>query len=203
MPYIAVKHVGNRYKVYSDDTYIGPLCKSDIVRLSLEEDQEVSQALIEEIKDIMYRRASNSSMTVLGQREASKGDIISKLKLKEYTDETIEHVIDMLYKYNYLNDSRYIESYIRSNIEKKSRACIKRELSMKDVDMSYVEVILDELYDETGIDNESIIKETIAKRFGNLDFSDDKNLRRVVSYMARRGFKPGEVMKYISDLSDA
>ncbi|MBR1507194.1 MAG: regulatory protein RecX [Eubacterium sp.] len=197
MAYIILKHVGNQYKAFIDDIYVGPLYRSDLSREDIPEEGEIPDSKIEVIHEIMYRRAANSSMNLLSTRELSGGDIESKLRLKGYTEDTIAKVTEMLYSYGYLNDRRFVESYVRSNMTKKSRSMIRKELSDKDMDMTMAEEILDEMLSENEIDSEDIIKDILDKRFGGPGPKDEKEKRRIVSYLARRGFKPGEVLKYL------
>ncbi|MCR5291735.1 MAG: recombination regulator RecX [Eubacterium sp.] len=197
MAYIILKHVGNQYRAFVDDIYMGPLYRSDLSSNDIPEEGDIPDSKVDAIKDIVYRRAANSSMIILSKREASKGDIESKLRLKGYTDETISRVVDMLYSYRYLDDRRFIESFIRSNMTKKSRSMIRKELSDKDMDMTMAEEILDEMLSENEIDSEDIIKDILERKFGGPGPKDEKEKRRIISYLARRGFKPGEVLKYL------
>ncbi len=198
MAYIELKRISNHFMAYVDSEYIGPIYKSDAVKFDIPESGDIPESSVMELRNIIYKRAANKAMNILAVREASKGDIISKLKLKNYTESTISDVIDMLYFYNYLDDRRYIESFVRSNMEKKSRSLIRQELSMKNVDMSLVDEIIDKLFFENDIDADTIIRETIEKKFSGQDFSDEKVKRRIIAYMSRRGFNPGEVYRFLT-----
>ena len=175
--------------IYIDDECIGPLYQSDVNQLDISDESEISDATADKINECIYRRASNYIMNLLEKSEIAVNDVRFKLTYKGFNDDITERVIAMLYEYNYLNDERYAEVYTRKYCKQKSRRMIERELKQKGIDISSVEHILDETFEEQEIDEEEVVKRLIEKKYGNPDLSDEKTRMKVMSYLARRGFR--------------
>ena len=189
MKYLKIKHIKTKYMIYIDDECIGPLYQSDVNQLDISDDSEISDETADKINECIYRRASNYIMNLLEKSEIAVNDVRFKLTYKGFNDDITERVIAMLYEYNYLNDERYAEVYSRKYCKQKSRRMIERELKQKGIDISSVEHILDETFEEQEIDEEEVVKKLIEKKYGNPDLSDEKTRMKVMSYLARRGFR--------------
>lgn len=167
-------------------------------KYDLKEECIISDEVYSELKENIYRKAMNKALNLLEISELSRGEIEFKLKSKDFPDHIIGRVIEELYRYNYLNDNRYMECFIRSNMLKKSKGMIKRELGFKNIDLTGLDDIIDRIYQEDNIDSDEVVKNILEKKFRDADISDQKVQRRIYSYMARRGFKPAEVKAYLS-----
>ena len=189
MKYLKIKHIKTKYMIYIDDECIGPLYQSDVNQLDISDESEISDETADKINECIYRRASNYIMNLLEKSEIAVNDVRFKLTYKGFNDDITERVIAMLYEYNYLNDERYAEVYTRKYCKQKSRRMIERELKQKGIDISSVEHILDETFEEQEIDEEEVVKRLIEKKYGNPDLSDEKTRMKVMSYLARRGFR--------------
>jgi len=189
LKYLKIKHIKTKYMIYIDDECIGPLYQSDVNQLDISDESEISDETADKINECIYRRASNYIMNLLEKSEIAVNDVRFKLTYKGFNDDITERVIAMLYEYNYLNDERYAEVYTRKYCKQKSRRMIERELKQKGIDISSVEHILDETFEEQEIDEEEVVKRLIEKKYGNPDLSDEKTRMKVMSYLARRGFR--------------
>ncbi len=189
MKYIKIRHIKTKYMIYIDDEALGPLYQSDISNLELTDESEISDEKADKVIDCVYRRASNYIMNLLEKSEIAVNDVRFKLKYRGYNDEITERVISMLYEYNYLNDERYAEVYTRKYCTQKSRNMILRELKQKGIDSPDALRIIDELLEQEEVDEAEIVRKLIEKKYGNPDLSDEKTRMKVISYLARRGFR--------------
>lgn len=64
------------------------------------------------------------SCWLLSKRDYSEKELRDKLKSKEVPEELIEKTILKLKQYNYLNEDRFIESFLRTKKSKSNRALI-------------------------------------------------------------------------------
>ena len=189
MKYIKIKHIQTKYMIYINDEPIGPLYQSDVNNLELSDESEISDEKAEKVIDCVYRRASNYIMNLLEKSEIAVNDVRFKLKYKCFNDDITERVISMLYDYNYLNDERYAEVYTRKYCSQKSRNMIVRELKQKGIDSPEAVNIVDEIFAQEEVDEGEIVRKLIEKKYGNPDLSDEKTRMKVMSYLARRGFR--------------
>ena len=97
--------------------------------------------------------------------------------------------------YGYIDDERYAASYIRNQMRAKGRRRITMELSGKGVDSEMTRELCMELVP----DEAETVYDLLERRYGNLDFSDEGQMRRMYSFFARRGFKYEDIRRAVSE----
>ena len=200
------------YRAYIDEVYIGPVYSNDLKKAEIDQD-EMSQAqegsetiLTAEIEDaegerlysVVYSKAVEKYAALLAGAEYSAFDIRFKMKQKNYSERIIDEVIDTLYRERYLDDKRYAESYIRSYSKSKSRTLIIKELEYKGIEGDWLYDILDEVYEDEGIDKEEVIRTLIEKNYRGQDLKDEKVKRRVAAFLMRKGFSFSDINSYLT-----
>ena len=113
---------------------------------------------------------------------------------KELCDKIAE-AVEKLMSYGYIDDERYASSYIRNQMRAKGRRRITMELSGKGVDSEMTRELCMELVP----DEAETIYDLLERRYGNLDFSDEGQMRRMYSFFARRGFKYEDIRRAVSE----
>ncbi|MBQ9232934.1 MAG: regulatory protein RecX [Lachnospiraceae bacterium] len=139
--------------------------------------------------------AFDTAVYLLTFKSRTSKELTDKLKNKGYSDCEIDKAMNKLLEYNFVNDDSYTLSYIKSNIDKKGKKLILRELSEKGIDKSIIEETMEELsileIEEEKID---II---FKKRFSDSDLNDIRVRNRVQSYFLRRGFSYEKISKIV------
>ena len=193
------------YSVYHDDSYIGFIYKKDFKDLAIRFSEEgeffiedTSPETIEDIKALIIRRAFDKAVGYAAVSESTGSVIRSKLRLKKYPEYAIDAAIDLMYSYNYLNDDRYIESYVRCYISGKSRYLIEKELQSKGLDISDKGHIIDAVYEDMGMNDGEVISALVKKKFRGQDLEDEKVKRRVISFLIRHGFSFDKINNYLT-----
>ena len=126
-----------KYKVQIelDGEYAFFLYAKEIKRLGLEEGDELSEQLIEEIYQlILFPRAKEKALSLLQYRNRTQLEMNRKLVQNGYPEIIAEQVMQFLGEYRLIDDEKYVISYIEMNIRKKSRLQIQHELSLKGID---------------------------------------------------------------------
>ncbi len=219
MIYLDVKKVRKSYKLYNDQTYIGFLYRSDFDRLGINMGKfsagtdgspesgssgvdscqiQIDDDVYEKIKDTVIDRAFEKGVTYLADFERSAYDVSLKLRMKNFPEYAIEESVNLLYEYNYLNDRRFAESYIRSYMNSKSRNMLKKELSMRHIDFPDLDELLDEVYKDEGMEEQDAIEDLMRKKYGGQDLSDEKVKRRAVNFLLRHGFSFEQINNYLT-----
>ena len=150
------------------------------------------------IKEKVYDRAYNKAIGYVSTTECSADTIRTKLRMKRFPDQIIDQVIDVMNEYGYLSDSRFVESYVRSYIRKKSRRLIEKEISDRGIDYLKYQEIIDNVYQDEGISEEDVIEGLINKKFRDQDLKDIKVKKRFMSYMMRHGFGYDKINNYLT-----
>lgn len=128
--------------------------------------------------------AFDTAINYVSFKDRTVKEIQDKLREKGYSSYDIEKAVEKLRYYGYLNDSNYALSYIRSNMNKKGMKRINMELLQKGIDRSTIT----DISEDVEIDEVSIIGQMIERRYGDIDFENEKEKRRIFNFFIRRGF---------------
>ena len=96
-------------------------------------------------KSKAYTSAFDVALNYITFKDRTEKEIHTKLKEKGYSNLDIDETIDKLKEYGYINEENYAFSYIKSNINKKSKKIIKMELLQKGINKDIVDVQLDNI----------------------------------------------------------
>ncbi|ADZ90031.1 regulatory protein RecX [Marinomonas mediterranea] len=131
-----------------------------------------------------------NAMLILSQRDHSIREIREKLTKKSPDNEHIEEVITQLIEFNYLNEQRFAQTYIRSKAARLyGQFRIKQELKMKGVDQETISIAFDE--EET--DWSENAKALRHRKFGEEVPSDFKVKSKQMRYLQSHGFSFDEI----------
>jgi len=138
-----------------------------------------------------YSRCKNSAIYSLAMREHSRLELKNKLTKKEYAENVdLEKLLDELEENNYLNEERFIESFIRyrsgrgQGINK-----ISNELKQRGINNVQINIALQ----EAEIDWFKLAKEQNEKKFGLQKPEDFKEKARQMRFLSGRGFDFDEI----------
>ena len=136
-----------RSRVCLDNGMVFALYKGEIRALALQEGQEVSAALYQEIySGILLKRAKRRMLYLLGQMDRTEAQIRQKLQQGGYPEGIIEEAIAYAMDAHYLDDARYARNYVRSQQEKKSREQMRMSLYRKGIRRELAEQALESEY---------------------------------------------------------
>ena len=189
---------GSRCFIYIDGTKEGFLYAGDIKRMGYTDGQELDDAAVEELRDILYRRTYNKACSYLATSEYCGAEIKFKLIHNDYSESMIDKAIEELYQNKYLDDRRYAESYIRSYSKTKGRKLIESELLYKKIDSDIIADAFSAYLEDEEYDEDTVIEELLRKKYGSEDLSDIKVKSRIISFFSRKGFNLDKVNNYLT-----
>lgn len=138
----------------------------------------------------------NRALKLLDQRARSRRELKDRLTNLEFDPKVIEDVLDGLQSSNLINDQDFAAEWVRQRHARrgKSARALDRELSQKGVDSAIRARALEQIDAD---DEENMAAQLAEKKARSIksvpaDRSEqDKQLRRVVGVLARRGFSQG------------
>lgn len=153
-------------------------------------DMDFSETEIQEMKYFSdIERAKSRAINYISGKLKTKYEVKLKLKEKDFTEDIIDEVIDILEREEYLNDRLYCEVFIedKKQLNGYGKNKIKSLLIQKGVSKSVFEDFLDEFEYEEEFDN--ALKMGI-KKLNLLSNEDDnsKKKQKLINYLAYRGF---------------
>lgn len=187
-----------KYKVKSENLVFYAY-QSDLRKYSIKQGSELPDSMYEKfITETLIPRARKKALDILSRADCSENDLRRKLMLKNYLPEVIEDAVSYVKKFNYINDERYAENYLRYKSKSKSIRQIKMELISKGIDNDIIDNLL---ADESG--DEEALKNLIKKKLKNIDEIDENKIKKVYAYLYRKGFSTELIASGLRDyLSD-
>ncbi|GFO59161.1 regulatory protein RecX [Geomonas silvestris] len=130
-----------------------------------------------------------SALRVLALRDHSEAELRRKLKEKGFS-EGVEEAVARLKELGYLDDARFARSFAASAVRngRGFGSRIKLELARRGVAEAVIRETLREIDEE--FDEGTLLRETLERRFASFDAKSapDKEKRKVVGYLSRKGF---------------
>lgn len=183
----------NRVNVFCDGEYSFSISKNGVVDFYLYKDKEITQ---DEINEIVEKDSVNKGFAYACDYLLNKttNEVKNKLKEKGYEDKYIEIIIEKLKYYDYLNDKRYIEYYIKERAIPNNWGTqkIKNNLYKKGLDMKLINEVINEI--EELNDNKERINALINKKLKTLynETDDRKKKEKISRFLISRGYNWNE-----------
>jgi len=133
-------------------------------------------------------KAKEYALKLLEYRERSEQEVRNRMGKKKYNEKLIGKTIEFLRDQNLLNDRRFARMWTESCLRRNyGRWKVQADLNGKGIDKNIIEETLKELYSKV---NASLKKE------------NNILLRRVSSFLERRGFSFGVITEIIEKIAD-
>jgi len=139
------------------------------------------------------RKAAARALKLLLYKARTEKELREKLCQEDFPDTQVDDAITYCRSFGYLNDEKFAESYIASMKSRKSRNMILREL--EDRGVAYEEII--RAFEEIPFDEEQQLYHLVRKKAGEPHPLDEKELRRLYGFLARKGFASSDIWKAI------
>ncbi len=141
-----------------------------------------------------YARCLNSAIYSLAIREHSRLELYNKLKKKDYSKNIdLNILLDELEENDYLNEKRFIDSFIRSRIERgQGSNKISYELKKRGIESTLIGTALN----SSSIDWLNLASQQRIKKFGNTLPDDYKIKAKQMRFLSARGFN-SEIIRSI------
>ncbi len=189
-----------RSRVCLDNGMVFALYKGEIRALALQEGQEVSAALYQEIySGILLKRAKRRMLYLLGQMDRTEAQIRQKLQQGGYPEGIIEEAIAYAMDAHYLDDARYARNYVRSQQEKKSREQMRMSLYRKGIRRELAEQALESEYILE--DEQELILKWVQKKNYPGETASLKEKRRIYQFLMRKGFHMDDILHVLDHLT--
>lgn len=145
----------------------------------------------------MIGKARRRAMHLLERMNRSEKALRQKLEQGEYSEEAVESAIAYVKSFGYLNDQRYAESYLAGRMEQKSKRVLFQELSARGVDRETIQLAWEEITACQEVDERQIIEAYIRKKCPQGGELSEKEYRRLVAFLTRRGFSHSDIFAVI------
>ena len=195
---------GEKIHLSLDGEYIATVNADYWFTCGIKSGSEVSPEQLEELlAESARRKMMNKALDLLSMRDYSRRELSDKLvtkawEKKERKDmdlgslkQQASDICDRLEELGLLNEERFARSYVDELIRRKhlSKSGLKTALIQKGVQRDIIETVLEEV----DIDPVEQVRELLATKFKNRDFSDEKQKTRTVNALLRLGYRYNEI----------
>lgn len=185
----------DRVSVYLDGKYAFSLAKDQLADLNLKEGQEINSGRIEQyLADSAFGKLRDQVYNWLSIRLRSRWEVEDYLRHKTEDESLRSQLLSLLEEQGYIDDIKFAGAWIRHRnlIKPMSKRRLKQELLVKRIPME----IIDDSLSEQAIDDQTAIKELIAKRGHRYP---DK--QKFMAFLARQGFDYGTIKEALNEES--
>ena len=170
---------GERFWLHRDD-----LPKAGITECGIYD----SDSFHQKIRLFQYPRALNMAVSMLSRRPCSKGEVLSRLLQRHFSQEVSDLVIYKLEKENLVNDREFCDQWIRFRLSRRyGPAIIRQELKRKGVPDDIITASFENT-DPSASQNNAL---ELARKIWNRtspDMDIRKRRQKVISSLIRKGY---------------
>lgn len=187
-----------KYKVFLDEQFAFVLYKGELSRYKIQEDAQLSEETIKEIKkEILEKRAKLRAMHLLERMDRTEAELYTKLKRDLYPEDIIEIAMQYVKSFGYIGDKGYARRFVESRQGSKSKLEIKMSLLQKGISKEIVSEVLEAYYD--GQDESMAIQRLLDKKRYSAETATEEEKRKIYGYLMRKGFSYEEIRRVIKD----
>lgn len=181
-------------RIYIDEEYKFSLYEKEIYIYQLKLGKEIThEVYLQIMEDTIYKRGKRKALNLLKRMDYTEGELRSKLKKSEFTQDMIDRVIAYIHSYHYLDDERYANRYIVNKTSNKSIRQIKMELLNKGIDKELIE----EQLEKNCTSDEAAIQQAISKKTKDITALTLKEKQKIAAYLYRKGFQQSDIRHHL------
>ena len=183
------KHHKNRVNIYLDGAFAFGLNEETVIQQHLHEEDVITADMIDDILLVEERtRAREKALALLAYRARSIEEMSQRLKEKQYSERTIQRIIDDFVRVGLLDDEKFASAFAQTKMVQKpiGKRLLRQELLSRGIQKDIIEETIHELY--SGRSEKEWATELIRRRLKNKTTADQRLRKRLTDLLLRRGF---------------
>src|SRR3712207_807163 len=155
-----------RVNIFVNEEFFIACDMSLVYMQGIKKGEEIDKEKINNIiSEDNFIKAKSRSLRYLGRSYKTEKEVRKKLEECEYNEEVINRVIEFLKEYDFINDDRYTELFIKEKLKKHGKNKIKYDLKLKGVDEKLINEKINSLDEDKELD---IAYEIASKKYNQL-----------------------------------
>ncbi|WP_139904316.1 recombination regulator RecX [Clostridium thermarum] len=183
------KNNTKRVNVYINDDYAFS-CHAELVyKYDLKKSKLVD---LEQIKDIItadnLMKAKNDALKYLERSYKTEKELRDKLYKKGYDETTVQGTVAFLKEYNFLNDEKYAEMYIKDKQKRSGKNKLKYDLIKKGIDEEIIQEFTSKM--DAGVEDDTA-ESLAAKKYQTIikrETDKKKIYEKLLRFLVNKGF---------------
>jgi regulatory protein len=179
----------DRVNIYMNDEYAfacdaGLVYIHNITKGRAMEKEHLEDIIIED----NYIKAKNSALHFLERSFKSAKQVVDKLKLKEFDVKTIDRVMVFLRQYDFVDDNRYVELFIKEKIRSSGKNKIKYALIKKGLPEDIISRELNKITTDQQLQIALQLGEKKIRILAKSESNGKKLYKKTADYLFRNGY---------------
>ncbi|MGH4051486.1 MAG: recombination regulator RecX [Clostridium sp.] len=193
----------SRVNIYMDDEYAFA-CDAELVYIhNITKGRVMDKESLENIaNEDNYIKGKTVALHFLERSYKSSKQVIDKLAMKEFDEKTIDRVVKFLNEYDFINDKKFVEMYIKEKVNSAGKNKIKFALLKKSLPK---ELIIQGLSTITNEEQLQVAIKLGRKKFVTLSKSEKdyrKLYKKLSDYLQRSGYDFDIIKQVLNEITD-
>ena len=151
----------------------------------------------QESPDSRSRRAKLKALRLLESSDRTESQLTDRLLRAGFEREEAAAAVEYVKSFGYLDDERYVRNYLENGSRKKSRNLLVQELKYRaGASEELIQKVSEEL---EPADEKELIRDFLEKKGYDRENCDEKQKRRLLSALLRRGFRTGDILSVMGE----
>ncbi len=186
------RHDPEKQNIFIDGEFAFSLIMQDVRYFKLKEGEEISESTYAYIKEnLLYIKAQDTALHYIGYKMRTEREVRHKLEEKAFPEEIVEKVMVFLRKYGYCDDKEYAKIFIKERLRMNPKGTYVLRMELKQKGVS--EDIIQEVLQDTDIDEVEDAARWIEKRTKGQYDLDEKEKKKLYGFLQRKGYCWGTI----------
>lgn len=166
-------------------------------RYSIAENGELSEEEYQVLlKEVLIPRGRRRILHLLERMDRPEEELRRKLKADYLPEEVVEDAVAYAKKFHYIDDERYISSYLSYQLKKKSRRQVEMELEHKGIERERIRQAVALYKDENPESELETVLKLLNRKLRNSTESQD--VLKAKQYLFRKGFSYDSIERAVN-----
>lgn len=197
------KNNKKRYNIYVDNEYAFSVSEDVLIKESLQKGLDIDDNKLSNIiQEDNFIKCRETAFRIIERSYKSEKELKERLLEKGYNNIEINRTIDYLKEYNFVDNEKLCEMYIKSKIKTQGKKKIKYQLLHKGIDEETINNVLDNIDSESEYEREKAIE--VATKKYNLLIKKEEDIYKIkgklYAFLAGRGYEYSIIQETISKI---
>lgn len=197
----------DRVNVFVDEEFSFSCSTELVFHHHLEKGKTINLDLLKDIiEEDNYIKCKSSALKFIEKSHKTEKEMTLKLLQKGYEEKTIARVMKFLKEYNFINDSKYAEVFIKDKSSSMGVNKIRYTLKGKGIEDNVIEKELHILEScEFEEENYRMLRSIAEKKYKQISSSEKDTIKaskKLCDFLARRGYTWGDIKKVIKEIDN-
>ena len=192
----------SRVNIYINDEFAFA-CDAQLVYIhNITKGRSIEKENLENIvNEDNYIKGKNVALHFLERSFKSSKQVVDKLTIKEFDIKTIDRVMDFLKQYDFINDERFVELFIKEKIRSIGKNKIKFTLLKKSLPKELIEEALDKITSEQQLEIALKLGEKKLVTLSKNEKDSRKLYKKTSDYLARSGYDYSVIKEVLAKIT--